>query len=161
MTIAPIIRVVQVKPPPARAFELFTGRMGAWWPRGGGVGQAPCVDVVIEPRVEGRWFERDADGNETPWGEVLIWDPPSRLVLAWRLNCEWGYDPDLLTEVELTFQPAQDGGTVVTLEHRHLENFGASAAAHAAKLDSGWPTRLADFAGFAATADAAIEGDKP
>ncbi|HEX2892202.1 SRPBCC family protein [Vineibacter terrae] len=148
MSIAPIIRTVQVKVDPARAFDLFATRMAQWWPKGGTIGKAPHADVIIEPRPGGRWFERDAEGNETQWGHVLAWEPPSRLLLAWQISTAWRYDPSLLTEVELTFAPA-DGGTLVTLEHRHLERFGADAAAHAQRLGGGWPTRLAAFAHLA------------
>jgi uncharacterized protein YndB with AHSA1/START domain len=147
--IAPIVRSVQVKAPPPRAFELFTAHIGKWW--GKGIGKNPHVDVIIEPRVGGRWFERDAQGNETQWGKVLAWQPPSRLLLAWQINCEWGFDPKLLTEVELTFAPGADGGTLVTLEHRNLERFGADAARHAGRLNGGWPTKLAALAAYADT----------
>ena len=78
MSIAPIVRTIQVKAPPARAFDLFTSRIGDWWPKG--IGKAPHVAIVMEPRVGGRWFERDADGNETQWGKVLSWEPPARLL---------------------------------------------------------------------------------
>jgi uncharacterized protein YndB with AHSA1/START domain len=149
MSIAPIVHTVQVKAAPARAFDLFTAHMGAWWPKGRTVAKNPHAAIVVEPRPGGQWLERDADGNETRWGKVLAWEPPSRLVLAWQLNCDWGYDADLLTEVELTFAPAEGGGTLVTLEHRNLERFGADAARHAEKIRGGWPTRLAEFAQYA------------
>jgi uncharacterized protein YndB with AHSA1/START domain len=149
MSIAPIVHTVQVKAAPARAFDLFTAHMGAWWPKGRTVAKNPHAAIVVEPRPGGQWLERDADGNETRWGKVLSWEPPSRLVLAWQLNCDWGYDADLLTEVELTFAPAEGGGTLVTLEHRNLERFGADAARHAEKIRGGWPTRLAEFAQYA------------
>ena len=151
MTIAPIIKTVHVKPEPGRAFELFALRMGDWWPMGGGVGKAPCVDVLVEPQSGGRWYERDADGVETDWGKVLAWEPPSRLLLAWQLTTDWRFDPELLTEVEMTFAAAEGGGTLVTLEHRKLERFGGDAAGHAAKLGGGWPTRLGQYAAFANT----------
>lgn len=149
MSIAPISRSIPVKAPPARAFDLFATRIAAWWPKGVGIGKHPHVAVVIEPRVGGRWFERDADGVETQWGKVLAWEPPSRLLLAWQISTEWRFDPDLLTEVELTFAPAAGGGTIVTLEHRHLERFGVDAARHAEKLDGGWPKHLEQFARYA------------
>jgi uncharacterized protein YndB with AHSA1/START domain len=148
MTIAPIVRSVEIKAAPSRAFELFSRRMGAWWPSGKTVGN-PHVDIVIEPHAGGRWIEIDADGTETQWGEVLAWEPPSRLLLAWRLNAQWTYDPSFLTEVELTFAALAGGGTRVTLEHRDLERFGEDAEARRASLDGGWPTRLADFVAFA------------
>ena len=144
--IAPIVRTVQVKAPPARAFELFTAHMAKWW--GKAIGKNPAVDVVIEPRVGGRWYQRDAEGNETQWGKVLAWQPPARLLLAWQINCEWGYDPALLTELELTFAPAEGGGTVVRLEHRNLERFGVDARGHAERLGGGWPKKLGTFAAY-------------
>ena len=149
MSIAPIVRTVEVKAPPARAFDLFVTRMGQWWPKGKTIGKNPHADIVVEPRAGGGWFERDAAGNETRWGKVLAWQPPARLLLAWQLNCDFGYDPDLVTEVELTFAPAEGGGTVVRLEHRNLERFGADAARHAEKIRGGWPLRLAEFAEYA------------
>lgn len=149
MSIAPIVRSVQVKAPPARAFELFATRIEDWWPKGRTIGRKPHVAIVIEPHAGGRWFERDADGGETPWGEVLSWEPPSRLLLGWRINGAFNYDPDLLTEVELTFVLAEGGGTLVTLEHRNLERFGADADRIAELLGGGWPGVLANFADYA------------
>jgi uncharacterized protein YndB with AHSA1/START domain len=149
MSIAPIVQTIQVKAAPARAFDLFVTHMGSWWPKGRTIGKNPHTDIVVEPRPGGQWFERDADGHETRWGKVLEWQPPSRLLLAWQLTCEWGYDPDLVTEVELTFAPSEGGGTLVRLEHRNLERFGADAARHAEKIRGGWPPRLAEFAEYA------------
>ena len=122
--------------------------MKDWWPKGKTIARNPHTAIVIEPRVNGRWFERDAEGNETPWGKVLVWEPPSRLLLGWQINAHWIYDPEFLTEVELTFLPAEGGGTLVTLEHRNLERFGADAERHAKQLGGGWPTHLAQFANF-------------
>jgi uncharacterized protein YndB with AHSA1/START domain len=149
MTIAPIVRSVQVKAAPARAFDLFTSHIEHWWPKGKTIGKAPHVALVLEPWAGGQWFERDANGNETHWGKVLAWEPPSRLLLGWQINCEWGYDPDLVTEVEVTFAPTEGGGTLVTLEHRNLERFGADAVRHAERLGGGWPLRLAEFVQYA------------
>ena len=66
--IAPIVQTVEVKAPPERAFEAFTGSMGDWWPKGMTIGGSHHVAVVIEPRAGGRWFERDAEGRETDSG---------------------------------------------------------------------------------------------
>jgi uncharacterized protein YndB with AHSA1/START domain len=81
---------------------------------------------------------------------VLAWQPPSRLLLGWQINTRWGYDPELLTEVELTFAATDSGGTLVTLEHRNLERFGVDAASHAERINRGWPARLGAFAEYAA-----------
>jgi uncharacterized protein YndB with AHSA1/START domain len=147
MSIAPILHSVEVKASPKRAFELLTSSMGRWWPKG--IGRNPHADVVIEPREGGRWFERDAQGIETPWGKVLAWEPPSRLLLAWQISSQWAYDPQLVTELELTFAPLAGGGTRVTLEHRNLERFGTDAPEHATKIRNGWPTMVGHFVHYA------------
>lgn len=149
MTIAPIRRTTHTKASPARAFQIFTDRIGSWWPAGNGVGVRPLVEVVLQSGVGGRWFERDAQGHETDWGRVLEWDPPKRLVLAWQLNREKRFDPDLLTEVELNFRPAQDGGTDVSLEHRNLERFGRDAATWVSNIGGGWTQKLGEYADYA------------
>lgn len=148
MSIAPIIQSAYVEVPPARAFSLFAEMIGDWWGKGKTVGKQPHVAIVIEPVPGGRWFERDADGNETMWGNVIAWEPPRRLLLAWRLGPDFVYDPALETELELTFVPENEG-TRVTLEHRRLERFGALARETAEKLGAGWPGVFARFTSFA------------
>ena len=112
------------------------------------IGATPTATIIIEPREGGRWFERGEDGTESDWGHVLAWNPPGRLLIAWQIGANWSYDPALVTEVELTFAPHGDG-TLVTLEHRHLERYGEAAAAHAAQLDGGWPSLLQGYAAHA------------
>lgn len=148
MTIAPIVKIVQVRASPDRAFALFAGRMAAWWPKRMTIGAQPFVEILVEPRAEGRWFERDASGAETDWGKVIAWEPPGRLLLAWQIGEGFRYDPGLVTELELTFTP-NEAGTRVTLEHRHLERLGASAARLAEMLSGGWPGIIEGFASFA------------
>jgi len=146
VTIAPIVQSVTVGVPPARAFELFTRRIGDWWERGKSIAANPQAEVVMEPGVGGRLFERDADGAETLWGDVLVWDPPRRLVFAWRITAEFKYDPDFETEVELRFDAADDGSTLVSLEHRNLERYGPSAERMSQRLAGGWPSLLRHYA---------------
>jgi uncharacterized protein YndB with AHSA1/START domain len=150
ITPAPINRSVQVKVPPARAFEIFTAGASRWWLKTHSISamKSPIKDVVIEPRAGGRWFERDEDGAETNWGRVLDWAPPARLLLAWQLNAEFRFDPDFETELEITFE-ALSPGTRVRLEHRDLERFGDSAERIAEMLRRGWPTILGRFGAFA------------
>ncbi len=148
MSIAPITRSVQVKVAPARAFELFATRMGDWWPKGKTVGKKPHTAIVIEAVPGGKWVEQDEDGLETQWGKVLAWEPPGRLLLGWQLNSEFKFDSNLLTEVELIFMP-NEGGTLVTLEHRFLERFGDAAERVVGQLAGGWTPRLDEFVAFA------------
>jgi uncharacterized protein YndB with AHSA1/START domain len=148
MTIAPVVKTVDVKCGPARAFELFTARMGGWWPSSHHTGATPFEEVVVEPKAGGRWFERDAAGAETQWGRVLTWSPPDGVLLAWQLNADFKFDPDFETELEITFE-ALALGTRVRLEHRDLERFGESAERIAEMLRGGWPTIIGEFAAFA------------
>ena len=148
MTIAPIVKTVDVKCEPDRAFDLFSQRIGDWWPDKKSIGASPIKTVVIEARAGGRWFERGEDGTETNWGRVLEWAPPSRLLLAWQITAAWAYDPAFETELEITFTPLSPG-TRVRLEHRNLERFGDSAEAMAASLGGGWAGIVDGFTAFA------------
>jgi len=146
-TYAPVTSAVTVDLPPAAAFELFTTGIDKWWPRSHHIGATELSRAVLEPRSGGRWYEVGADGTECEWGHVLAWEPPRRLVLAWAINSDWQHDPDLVTEVELIFEP-RDGGTLVSLEHRNLERFGDRAADMRQAFESGggWPGLLGAFA---------------
>jgi uncharacterized protein YndB with AHSA1/START domain len=144
---APINRSVVVKADVARSFAAFTDRMGRWWPRTHSIGSTPLADVIVEPRVGGRWYERSTDGAECEWGKVLAWDPPGRLILAWQLDANWKYDPALVLEVEITFTALEGGMTRVDLEHRNLERYGDKAATVRDMVgsDNGWAGILKSF----------------
>lgn len=137
---APVRKTILVKAGAARAFNAFTQDIGRWWPRSHSIGGSPQTDVIVEGRPGGRWYERGSDGSETEWGKVLVWEPPSRVVLAWQINADWKYDPTLVTEVEITFTTLAEGGTRVDLEHRNLERFGdqAGRVRDAVGSDRGW-----------------------
>ena len=152
---APVRRSVTVKASQQKAFDVFTSGFGRWWPSSHSIGASPLKMAVIEPRKGGRWYETGEDGSECQWGEVLAWEPPSRVLLAWRIGADWKYDPKLLTEVEVRFVPLGEASTRVDLEHRLLENYGGRAAATRESLDSdgGWQGLLAIYArGTAAAA---------
>jgi uncharacterized protein YndB with AHSA1/START domain len=129
-TLAAVNRSVTVNATPDRAFEVFTAGFNTWWPiESHHIGEKMAVEVVMEPRAGGRWFERDADGGECEWGFVTEWDPPERVVLAWHLTPEYESDPDpdRASEIEVRFTP-QDGGTLVELEHRGFEKHAETGA---------------------------------
>ena len=144
---APVRKSITVNATPERAFTVFTANMGRWWMRTHSINSSPLQDVIIEPRVGGRWYERGEDGSMCEWGKVLAWEPPRRVLLGWQINGEWRYDASLTTEVEVNFIP-DGGGTRVELEHRHLERMGGSAEAARQAIDSpgGWSGLLAAFA---------------
>jgi uncharacterized protein YndB with AHSA1/START domain len=145
---APVRNSIRVAAPPKRAFEVFTAGMGRWWPKTHSIGASDLDALIIEPREGGRWFERGVDGAECEVGKVLVWEPPSRLVLCWQLTPDFTFDPDLITEVEVLFIADGENATRVELEHRNLERFGDRADDMRQKIDSpgGWPGLLQLFA---------------
>ena len=149
---APVRKTLTVATTPQRAFEVFTAGFDRWWPRTHSIGEAPLKTAVIEPRRGGRWYGLLENGTEAEWGDVLAWEPPTRLLLAWRIGADWKYDPDLLTEVEVVFAAQGEGVTLVSLEHRLLENMGAEGEGARANFDSegGWGGLLQMFAAEAA-----------
>jgi uncharacterized protein YndB with AHSA1/START domain len=147
ITPAPVRKTLTVRAPAQKAFAVFTDGFDRWWPRSHHIGKSPLKRGVIEPRVGGRWYEIGEDGSECDWGDVLAWEPPTRLMLAWRLNARWEYDPDLLTEVEIRFVAVSENETRVDFEHRGFERMGAGGEAARAGVDSpnGWGAILAEF----------------
>ena len=140
-----ICKELTVEAPIERAFRVFTANMGSWWPKEHHIGAAPLTDCVIEPKVNGRWYELGDDGTTCEWGKVLEWDPPRRLVLAWQLGADFKYDPTLLTEVEVRFTSLGLQRTRVDFEHRHLERFGEAAERLRGAMDRGWGEILDAF----------------
>jgi uncharacterized protein YndB with AHSA1/START domain len=147
ITPAAIRKTFTVRSTPQTAFQVFTEGFDRWWPRTHHTGASPLKKAVIEPGVGGRWYSVHEDGSENEWGDVLAWEPPTHLILAWRLNGQFTYDPELLTEVEVRFTDLGGGETRVDFEHRGLERFGAGDAANATRvsMDGGWGTILDSF----------------
>ena len=145
---APIRKEVRVHASQQQAFDTFAARMGQWWLKGHSLLQAPQADVIIEPKVGGRWFEVGADGSEQTWGRVLEWSAPHRMVLAWQLTAEWEYDPDFETVIEVRFEPDGDH-TLVRFEHRDLDRFAARSGRipddFQSGMDAGWAALLDSF----------------
>jgi len=145
-----IRKQLTVEAPGERAFRVFTANMGAWWPKQHHIGKATLKDCVIEPKVNGRWYELGEDGSSCEWGKVLVWEPPRRLVLAWQLGSDFKYDPALVTEVEVTFTVLGPKLTRVDFEHRNLERFGEKAEHLRDLMSPGWGEILDSYSRTAA-----------
>jgi uncharacterized protein YndB with AHSA1/START domain len=104
---------------PTVAFDLWTEQTLLWWPPSHTISHQQGAAVRFEPRVGGRIVERNPDGEQRDWGEVLAWDPPHRLVYTWHIFS----DPNDATEVEVLFTPNNDGTTTVVVEHRGWDAF--------------------------------------
>ena len=140
---------VTVKASPDRAFEVFTAGFDTWWPRTHHIGKKPMQKAVIEPRAGGRCYAREVDGAECQWGTVTAWEPPTRLVIAWQIDLNWQFDPDMshASEVEVLFTGEANGVTRVDLEHRHFERHGENFERMRTSVNGtgGWGVLLETF----------------
>jgi uncharacterized protein YndB with AHSA1/START domain len=102
--------------------------------------QSDDFDVVFEPEVGGRVYERGADGVEYEWGEVTVWEPPRRLDYLWHIFL----DRDQATTVTVTFTPT-DSGTSVRLENSGFEVFGDRAEERAGRVGDAWEDLAARY----------------
>jgi uncharacterized protein YndB with AHSA1/START domain len=149
MPLAPVRHSVVVTAPPEIAFRIFTEQLGDWWPIAYTFSEAGFEDAVVEPRVGGRWLERDLHGREHPWGDVVVFDPGRRVIL------KFGIGPDRQpvlressSEVEVRFEPsARARETQVAVEHRDFERHGEGAETLREAMSSpqGWPLILAEL----------------
>ncbi len=128
---AVVRKSIRVQAPIERAFSVFVEQMETWWPATHHIGKTPFEAIFVEPRVGGRWYERDVNGKLTDWGKVLAWDPPRRVSLSWHVGPghdqpEWVCDPDpaRASEVEIRFTAEGPRPPLVQLEHSKLERHG-------------------------------------
>jgi hypothetical protein len=74
--VEPIRMEVLVRRSPEDAFSLFTAGMTSWWPmQRFTFGPGRSHEVLMEPFVGGRFYERYTDGDEFTIGQVLVWEP--------------------------------------------------------------------------------------
>ena len=137
------------------AFHVFVDQMGTWWPATHHIGKTPFEAIFVEPRVGGRWYERNAEGNFCDWGTVLAWDPPHRVAFSWHVGPghdqpDWKADPDLskASQVEIRFTAQGSRTTLVELEHSKLERHGGDYQQLRALFDGpgAWSTILELYA---------------
>ncbi|MDB5131233.1 MAG: ATPase [Mucilaginibacter sp.] len=133
----PIKKEVTVEASQETAFNVFTQKMDLWWPKTHHVGKTPLVESVLEPGANGRWYSKHEDGSEVNVGYVLSWSPYGHLVLAWQIDGNFQYDPNLVTEVEIKFIDEGPKKTRIQMEHRDLHKLTGGAKV-IADMDGGW-----------------------
>ena len=142
-------KTVTVEAGQERAFEVFTSGIGSWWPKEHHIGSADMAGCTFEPRVGGRWYETSVDGSECDWGQVLVWEPPHRIVHTWQIQADWKYDPDVAkgSEVEVRFIAEGPNRTRVELEHRNFDRHGdgGKEVADSVANPHGWGYVLAQY----------------
>jgi len=128
--IEPVRKQIAVACDVESAFRTFTEDIATWWPVETHAITEKPETIVFEQTAGGRVYERARGGRECDWAKILVFEPPHRVVLEWKV------DPAAPpTEVEVRFSPDGDG-TRVELEHRGWESGGESRRA---EYDSGWP----------------------
>lgn len=106
-----MIKSVVLPLSPLAAFELFTQKIGEWWPADRRHTQDSTSEIFL--LQSGRFYERARDGHEVELGHVRSWELPSRILLDFFIATS----PERPTEVEIVFA-AQQGGTRLTVTHR-------------------------------------------
>jgi uncharacterized protein YndB with AHSA1/START domain/uncharacterized protein YciI len=150
-TLPPLRRQIVVPAGPQAAFDVFTRRIGAWWP----VARFSVYGEKATPEFRaGRLVETGPDGDETLWGTVLDWDPPRLLRLTWHP----GNPAERAGRVEVRFEPVTESLTLVTVTHDGWERSADPAAARD-EYRNGWPAVVAEYA--AAVPPVAPAGDGP
>lgn len=113
---------LRVAAPQAVAFAVFAEEIDAWWRHGKKYRIGEPSVLHLTPGLDGRLTETLSHKGKSrvfEIGRITTWDPPRRLVIAWRAVNFKERDPD--TEVEVTFDRAighSGEGTLVTVEHR-------------------------------------------
>ena len=139
--IEPLRFSFQVECPAEHAFDVWTRRISSWWPVSHSVTGERGLQIVLEPRIGGRIFERTATGKEHEWGEVTLWEPPHRLGYTWHLR----QDRADSTDVEITFRPIDASTTLVEIEHRGWERLGARGPDARDANQAGWSGLVPHF----------------
>ena len=145
LTVAPVRKTIVVNASQARAFDVFTAKFGAWWPKSHHIAKVEMDNVYIEPRQGGRWYEKGVDGSECDWGKVLSWEPPNRVVLSWHLNGKFELDESVESAVDVRFIAESPTTTRIELEHR-VTAVDAEEIRAAVDSPGGWSGLLAMYA---------------
>jgi len=140
------------------AFQVFTEELDTWWRHGKKYRVSNQGTMALEARPGGKWTEtmrrKDGTSRVVELGQVLVWDPPQRLVLSFRPANFNEKDPS--TEIEVIFERAighGGEGTLVTLEHRgwarvredHPVRHGQSPKAFLASMGRFWGELLSSM----------------
>jgi hypothetical protein len=115
----PIVVEFDVMTSPQHAFDVWTSKPSMWWPRSHTLTQDPDLTVVFEGFAGGRIYERESDGSEHEWGEILVWEPPLRVDYLWHLF----FERSEATEISVTFTEI-DNGSRVRLVQTGFEKLG-------------------------------------
>ena len=134
---APIRKTITVPLRPDAAFDLFTDKLGDWWPVethsiSGGQGKRPKA-VKVDKKKGGHVTETTADGKAARWATITRWEQGKAFGLSWYV----GRHEEEATDIMVIFTPI-DTGTRVDLVHDGFHRLGETAAAQHQNYKTGW-----------------------
>lgn len=135
--------------PPDVAVRVFVERFADWWPADYTFSADSLQYIGLEPAVRGRCLERDHDGTELVWGEVLAFEPPERIVFSWWIQPDRTIDTDSGRASEVVVRFIDERAlTRVEFEHRNLSRHAGDWESMREALASrqGWPMLLQRYA---------------
>jgi uncharacterized protein YndB with AHSA1/START domain len=145
-SLAPLRKTVAVPIGQSRAFELFTARIGEWWPLAThSVGLEDALRVTFPGEVGGAIVETLRDGTTCVWGTLTGWDPPAGVSFTWHP----GQHSASAGDVEVRFVADGTERTVVELTHSGWQRRADGAEARGG-YDSGWEVVLGRYGSVAA-----------
>jgi len=141
LSIEPVVKILELDVAPQHAFEVFTKRMGAWWPvLTHSVAIDEVRDVLVDDCVGGTIRELTRDGVEHEWGTITAYTDGERIQFTWHP----GAPADQSTTVDVRFD-AVGSGTRVTLLHTGWEVRGEDGQRIRDNYESGWDLVLAPY----------------
>lgn len=123
-----LVKTIFIKAQPAHVWRFLVeaDNLALWFHRG-----------EVDVRADGVWAvvtnSPGREGQRICWGEVLVFEPPKRLVHTFTHQ---GL-PGVTTTCAWVLEEAQ-GGTILTLTHDGFEAMGAGAFGVTADHDKGW-----------------------
>lgn len=122
---------IDIKATPEKAFAAVVHRLG----KGNTRPDGQSLDMVLEPKVGGRWFRDRGNGIGHLWGFVQVLKAPSLLELSGPMFMSY----PAVNHVEVKIEPAA-AGCKVTLRHRAI---GMIDPQHRQGVGEGWKHMLA------------------
>ena len=146
--IEPIRLGFEVDCPADHAFEVWTGRIGQWWPADHTVsGEAGPDGRPRGPRPAAGSSSARRPASSTTGARSPIWEPPTRLGYLWHLK----RDRADATEVEIRFIDRGDGDDTRSRSSTAAGSaLGAEGESWRDRNRGGWATLLPHFVAAAA-----------
>lgn len=110
---------IAIAAPPERVFAAYVNELARWYSRDFIMGGELTVDFVLEAEPGGRLMEVFDGGGGMVWAEVIAIRPGRMIRLGIPEGVVWS-GPGYFV---LRFEPADEGGTLLKLEHQCTQAF--------------------------------------